>query len=1149
MRTCDSTEWKKWMDTPVPRLAPAPVWCVGTRKAVCSLSGEWQITDRKDGKRLSVQVPHDTEILRRTEGLSRHYEYRREILLPEQAAGMRLLLRFDSVNGFAKVSIDGEPVGEHQNGFLAWNIDITDCVRGKSRFVLTVAMDEESDEVSAYSHGGILRDVWLYLLPQTYVSALYLSPLFDEDRERCTLRVDLDLSVPGRRPGCGAVPERETDVAADHDGVSAAGAAADHDRISAVEASAPQALFLLRAPDGNVVCRKRVCLDNRIDGYYTVMLPVEDAVLWDAEHPFLYEAEITLYDGEEKQEVVRKKIGLRQLERKGNRVFVNGQEIKLRGVCRHEIAPHRGRSLTREWIEKDVALFKEANCNYIRTSHYPPSEYFLELCDEKGIYVEDELALAFIARSLPYTQRDPEQAQRYLSHFTEILARDYNHPSVIIWSLCNESFGGYNFDLLNRYAHRKDPTRMTKFSYPMTIREEHEMPDVWSIHYSEYDTDLGKKRDNVSVGHAPGRDMPVLHDEYIHVACYNREELRRDPSLRSFWGESARIFWDRIWHTEGAFGGAIWAGIDETDLYDGGNTRLEWGIIDVWRRKKPEFYLTRKAYSPVKLLHSEWIGAENKVILVLENRFCHTDLSEVRLDWRIGERQGSAFLPSARPKEPVRAVIELPQEAMGAGESFFATLWDACGKCVDEWELRERGEQLPSLMEAGAEQIKSAPSSLRTNSTARELEISGSEFSVVFSKKTGLLTELRAGRKLLVTGGPFLNAPYLKLGEWESRSFGWDREGEDIVVESAGSYGKEVALTWRFVIRPDGSMDVSYRIDRMDKALPKQIKLRVGVDCGGLDELGIAFVTIPEMDRFTFRRVVNPDREGWVSWYPEDHISRNQGTALRYGVTRAWGEEPRNPWGTDAGSDILNGRYDPVYTGTPDFCSTKEDVAEGILWQEGEQGRLAVLAVPENPSHVRLEAVDPKESKIPESDPRIRYTGTWYSVRDVKESDHGTEHWSREAGASAECTFTGTGIVWYGPQDTTFGMANVYLDGKKVAERISQRVAGVDFSCSSVGYDKKYHLPIFSAQNLPFGEHTIRIEVCGEKAQDASDCYIVLDYLRVLGEKEDAPVRININQAYAFPHISWGNYRKPPILLREGDTGKVRLQALSGRNE
>ena len=425
-------------------------------------------------------------------------------------------------------------------------------------------MDEESDIVSAYSHGGMLHSSWLYVLPEAYVNALYLSPLFDEDMETCSLRVDIDLAnMPESIDGKGKIRSAEM--------------AAGKEKGRLASAAVYKAEFALYDPNGIKTKEKSLVLDNKIKGYYTDQLYVANPVLWDAEHPRLYRFELILYKLDsisgtwEPLEQINKKVGLRKLERKGNRLFVNHNEVKLRGVCRHEISPRNGRALTNELIEQDVALFKEANCNYIRTSHYPPSEYFLDQCDEHGIYVEDELALAFIARTLPYTQRDPKETNRYLSHFAETMARDYNHPCVIIWSLCNESFGGHNFDLLNRFAHLKDPTRMTKFSYPMTIREEHEMPDIWSIHYSEYNADLAGKKDNLSVGGAPGKDMPVLHDEYVHVACYNREEMRRDPNIRSYWGESIRIFWDNIWNTEGALGGAIWAGIDETDLYDGGN--------------------------------------------------------------------------------------------------------------------------------------------------------------------------------------------------------------------------------------------------------------------------------------------------------------------------------------------------------------------------------------------------------------------------------------------------------------------------------------------------------------------------------------------------------------------------------------------------
>lgn len=1139
----------------IPRLAPEPVWCEGIEKPVICLDGEWEVKDYQDGSIRSVSVPFDMAVLRKS-GFSRHYEYRKEIELPPMPRGSRIVLKFEGVNGFADLYVDDVYIASHQNGFLTWNAEITEQAAGKEKAELRLIMDEESDQVSAYSHGGILRSVWMYILPEAYVNAAYLTPLFDEDMETCTLRVDLDISGKEEVQS----PEITTEMKSAE--------------------SLYKIKLLLKSPDGYEAVSRTESLRARGDGYDTINLDVPEPQLWDAEHPRMYTLEMTLLEEGREIECIRRKTGLRKLTKKGNRLFVNHREVKLRGACRHEISPRAGRALTRELIEQDVALFKEANCNYIRTSHYPPSEYFLELCDENGIYVEDELALAFIARTLPYTQRDPEQTGRYLSHFTEVLARDYNHPSVIIWSLCNESFGGSNFDLLNRYVHRKDPTRLTKFSYPMTIREEHEMPDIWSIHYSEYDTDLAKKRDNVSVGHAPGRDLPVLHDEYAHVPCYNREELRRDPFVRSFWGEGLRLFWDNIWNTEGALGGAIWAGIDETDIYDGGNTQLEWGIIDVWRRKKPEFFMTRKAYSPVKILHCERNTRENRFVLVVENRFCHTDLSSVRLEWKCGDCRGGCFLPPAGPAKAVKAVICPDNGRLAEDEPIWMAFLDADGIQVDERMLpAERQEGLLPDSAEEQEELYSEPAAGRTNRVNTGIEIQcreqetilkGKGFTMAFRNDTGLLAGLWAdtekeGKKRLLTGGPILNAPYLKLGEWYLLSRSVEETPEGAVILLHGGYRETLEMTWRIEVRPDGSFITSYTLLQLFKKLPKQLKLRVGVDCGGLDELGITYLADPSMDTLSWRTSPGVRQEDDYAWYPEEHISRHTGTAHRFSKGSVWGIKPDIPWSQDMKNDILNGFYDVEYKGTNDFRSTKANVAEAWLYGSGDSAAIGVVSEETQSGcrtgesrgitgcgrngkngngsiHIRLEPLDPPEWIITNRDERIRYTGTWYPAEDKKESYNGTEMWSREKGAAAECTFTGTGIVWYGPQDTTYGMADVYIDGKRIAHKCSQRAGGVDFSCSCAGYDKKYHIPIFSITDLPDQEHTIRIEVCGEKAEDASDCYIVLDYLRVLTGERTEPVKFMINQAFSFPHLSWGNYRKPPILPEAGTGGTVRMK-------
>lgn len=398
-------------------------------------------------------------------------------------------------------------------------------------------------------------------------------------------------------------------------------------------------------------------------------------------------------------------------------------------------------------------------------------------------------------------------------------------------------------------------------------------------------------------------------------------------------------------------------------------------------------------------------------------------------------------------------------------------------------------------------------------------------------------------------------------------SFAVKEKQNFVEVRIQGGYEKTLSIEWIIEIQNDGTFYTTYEILHLEKHLPKQIKLRVGVDCGGLDELGIAYILDPSVDTLSWRRNLDPDQEGRISLYPTDHISRNQGTAKRFTRSNIWGEMPVTSWEEDMRDDILFGRYDGEYHGSNDFKSTKEDIAEAYVYNENRTkiqdafnrekdadkiGMLKIFGAKKksdqnesrevSKANIRLEVLDPKEEKILESDSRIAYTGTWYQVTDKKESDHGTEMWSREKGAAFTCKFQGTGILWYGPQDPAFGMADVYIDGEKKASHISQRSAGVDFSCCSAGYDKCYHLPIFSIKDLPYGEHTIRIEVCGEKAEDATDCYIVLDYLRVLGRNHTEPVKLMINQDFSYPHISWGNVRKPPLVMRDGTCGTVKMK-------
>ncbi len=1085
---------KKQFVTPeIPRLPPKPSAVAGVARPVVSLDGEWRIRRGDDMDALihdtayqawdAVAVPSFMSAERRAmPNTPRRYVCKREIEIRDEWRGKRLYLRFETVNGIARVYVDGAPVGEHINGFLAFGMDITEHARGKATITLAVAVEELADKVSTFNVGGILRSVALYVLPETHIAALYVTTPFDSQFRSATVNIRYALS---------GMPE----------GARVVASLTDPTGLPVTETGLPPVDAATRFGEGT--------------------LPVERPLPWDAEHPWLYTLTLRVMVGDAVAEETSLRVGLRQIDRSGNKLFVNGREVKLRGACRHEISAKNGRCLTRELIERDVALFKEANCNYIRTSHYPPSEYFLDLCDEAGMYVEDELPLAFIARTLDFTQRDPAQTTRYLSVFGDIYARDANHPSVLMWSLCNESFGGYNFDLLNQFARRTDTTRPTKFSYPMTMREEHAPVDIWSVHYANWDFDLGSKMDNVSVAGAPGRDMPVLHDEFAHVPCYNRTEHRRDPNVRAFWGEGLAKFWDSIWNTDGALGGAIWAGIDETDIYRGGESRLEWGIIDIWRRRKPEHYMTRRAYSPIvaALLPGDGAGG---VTVRVENRFCHTDLSEVKIAWRYGGREGNVRGPEAPPRGT--GELTLPVKAI-PGVALELTFIDARGCAVDEYRF------VPLPMPEQENAAAHTPLALAEDNDSAT--ITGDGFGLRFSKHTGLIERGSVDGETVLIGGPALHAPYFRLGAWTLDAFRCAAENGAVRVDIRGAYAGSAEVSFVLRVLPDGTIETDYTIDKLLRPLPRGEKLRVGVDCGGLDELGVAFAAAPGADRLSWKR------DGLYTVYPDDHIARNEGTARRFGPDSAFGQEPGVPWGEDMRNVILNGRYDVDYRGSNDFRSLKANVrAASLLLPSGA----AVTAVSDGAHSARAEVMEPEDRLIPAADARVRYGGAWFDVEDARGSRFGVERWSREAGAYAELNFTGTGVVWYGPVDTVYGIARVYLDGELVDERISQRVAGVDFPGSAAGYDKKYGYPLYSAQGLADGPHTLRVEATGDKFPDAGDAYIVIDHFRVIGKRGEEPVGLLVLNDYNYPHIAWGNPARPAILVTDGATNRVAIR-------
>ena len=274
---------------------------------------------------------------------------------------------------------------------------------------------------------------------------------------------------------------------------------------------------------------------------------------WNAEKPYLYDLYI-----ETCTSCVRQRIGFRDVAIDGNVYLLNGKKLKLHGVNHHDTSPVNGYAMTPEEIEKDVRLCKEYNIDTIRTSHYPPDPYLLELCDELGIYVIDEADLethgTFFHRLPPSYNRisdDPKWAGRFVDRIRHLYERDKTHPSIVMWSLGNESGGTFNTDLM--YMYLRERTR-TPVHYESAVHTRRRAYDVASEMYPPASRlhEIGEKKCRIR----QFTDRPYFLCEYAHAMGVGPGGMED--------------YWKEIYSYDCLLGGCVWEMADHAVLHDDG---------------------------------------------------------------------------------------------------------------------------------------------------------------------------------------------------------------------------------------------------------------------------------------------------------------------------------------------------------------------------------------------------------------------------------------------------------------------------------------------------------------------------------------------------------------------------------------------------
>lgn len=858
----------------------------GVETPAVLLSGTWQFQYSPDSKWDKIQVPGEPAMQGYAIEHDKPFTYRKSFTVPADYAGKHTILRFDGVYSHARLFVNGTFVREHHGGFTRWETDVTPFVRPGKKNEIRLEVTDRLDDISyasGYAHhpiGGILRDVTLFALPETCLYDFYAETHLDAAYEDAVLKIGYSSPVAG-----GA-----------------------------------EVAYTLTEPSG----RRYPLVQSRFpleEGGNMNELPVKNPLKWDAEHPNLYTLTITLSkDGKEIGRFDRR-IGFRDVKIEKDRMLVNGMPVKLRGACRHDIHPTLGRTTTAELDSLDVILFKRSNMNFVRTSHYPPTERFLEYCDRYGIYVESETAVCFVDtyRQKNYapgkTQDSAEFTPRYLSQCREMVKSFRSHPSILFWSIGSESVYGTNFQQCWDWVKATDKTRPVIFSYPGSVGEKKPVYDILSMHYQDVNGNLNQW--NRSTHGFQGEGIPALFDEWAHPACYTYATLQEDPNIREFWGHSIERMWSGLFDAPGGLGGAIWGYVDETFMlpepkvgtafwkefartakpedYQGKCVGYgEWGIVDVWRREKPEFWATKKAYSPVRLMTTEVASflSGQRLLLPLYNRFDHTDLDEIKIRYTYKGVEKELPAPSIAPHQ--KGLLVIPAEAWEEGELLSICFYTATGELLDAEQVSLGSDYHVRLADSEASPVNGV---LQVEETAGMMTIKGDGFEIPFSKETGLISNATSKGQVIIEKGPFLhldiNLNHLTGAEvrksarkfltsdsdWKKQSLTYTRKEGAVEVALSGFY-QDVQTDILIRISPAGEMNVSYVV--------------AGQPNGYLRETGLSFYLPERLDYLQW------ERKGMWSCYPEGAFAGNTGETSLYNPKQVrYGENPAQPWSAD----------------------------------------------------------------------------------------------------------------------------------------------------------------------------------------------------------------------------------------------------------
>ncbi len=735
--------------------------------------------------------------------------YRLEFDVPEHFDNKRQTLTFDGVNSAFHLWCNGVWVGYSQDSRLAAEFDLSDFLTsGKNQIAVMVMRWSDGsylEDQDMWWLSGIFRDVTLMAKPKVAIQDVEVKTNLDACYRDAFLEVTTFVN-------------QKTD--------------ANRVEIELFDADGQSVFGKKSAQCGQrFVDEKGPWLDRAEHKVF-----IENPHKWSAEDPYLYRVVVTLFNGDEQLDCEAYNVGFRSVEITDGLLKVNGKAILVRGANRHEHHPELGHTMTREGMIEDIKLLKQNNFNSVRTAHYPNHPMWYELCDEYGLYLVDEANIETHGQ-VPMCRLadDASWLNAFMRRMTRLVERDKNHPSIIIWSLGNESGIGANHHAMYQWTKRRDPSRPIQYEgggamteatdiiCPMYARVDWDLPVV--AHQPEVTPRVGIKK-SIAL---PNETRPLILCEYAHAM---------GNSLGSF-GEYWKAFRD---HPR-LQGGFIWDWVDQGITKTDENGEKYWayggdfgdtindrqfcinGLIFPDRTVHPTLLEAKFAQ---QFYQFEMIATSPVTLRVTsENLFTSSD--NERLSWTITEdgrviSSGEIDLAiCAEEQVDIELDKALPQTQPGKDYHLNlsvslreSTAWAEAGHVTATQQF-----ELPANIS-----LELAPAypegELNLVESDNQIAISGEDFALSFNKLTGLIENWEKAGQSQIVAGPkdnFYRAPLdndIGVSEadridptaWTSR---WDAAGlanleSDCIELSARQSMGKVELTSRFAHQHQGNV-------------------------------------------------------------------------------------------------------------------------------------------------------------------------------------------------------------------------------------------------------------------------------------------------------------------------------------------------------